>query len=94
MADLSLEVCISVGAGQKWDRVEMADLSFEVCTSGGAGQKWDRVETADEPNLNLAVLCLWGQDRSGTEVWVLVLLVCLSYIYLHSGLHILLVFWH
>ena len=33
MADLSLEVCRSVGAGQKWDRVETADeadLNLEV----------------------------------------------------------------
>ena len=62
MADLNLEVCTSVGAGRKWDRVEMADLGLEVCTSVGAGQKWDRVEVAD---LNSGSLYISG---GGTEV--------------------------
>ena len=41
MADMSLEVCTSVGAGQKWDRVETADeadLNLEVLCLWG----WDR----------------------------------------------------
>ena len=68
VADLSLEVYIcggrtEVGQGGDgwWARLEPGSLM-----SVGTGQKWDRVETADEPDLNLAVLCLWGQDRSGT----------------------------
>ena len=54
MADLNLEVCASVGAGQ---RAEMADSILDVCTSVGAGQKWDRVEVAD---LNSGSLYICG----------------------------------
>ena len=52
---------VGQGGDGWWARLEPGSLM-----SVGTGQKWDRVETADEPDLNLAVLCLWGQDRSGT----------------------------
>ena len=53
-----------MGAGQKWDRVEVADLnSGSLYISGGGTEVGQSVEMAE---LDSGSVHLWGQDKSGT----------------------------